>query len=206
MHSMKVLESSDLLCSLLHRICAIILLHGNALACFTNCGFSPSWQSWFLLPLITTCSFSAGLMLDTVWTSEHACAVYPGQHLFPFSLFYILLTKVMYPFIFPLQLCESDCKISVILIKSQSDDVLRFLVYFFYSPNLLHDIDAGDAYLIDISSLCFAFFSPLANYFLYGSLPLWRSQPSYCCVYLTVRFFHFPVLFLVKTPSSRLAS
>lgn len=145
-------------------------------------------------------------MLDTVWTSEHACAVYPGQHLFPFSLFYILLTKVMYPFIFPLQLCESDRQISVILIKSQSDDVLRFLVYFFYSPNLLHDIDAGDAYLIDISSLCFVFFSPLANYFLYCSLPLWRSQPSYCCVYLTVRFFHFPILFLVKRPSSRLAS
>lgn len=56
-----------------------------ALAYFTNCGFSPSWQSWFLLLLITTCSFSVGLMLDTVWTSEHACAVYPRQHLFPFS-------------------------------------------------------------------------------------------------------------------------
>lgn len=132
---MKVLESCDLLYYCLHRICIINthlhqLFRANVLAYITNCGFFPSWRSWFLLPLITTCSFSIGLMLDPFWTSERACAVCRRQHSFPFFLFHILLTKVIYPFIFLLQSCELAHQISVMLIKTQSDDVLRFLVYF----------------------------------------------------------------------------
>ena len=118
-HFMKMLERCDLLHCFPHRICVINprlhqLFHANALSYFTNCfqkphlssdlvvcGISPSWRNCFLLPLITTCSFSVGLMVCTFWASEHACAVcFARQQFFPFFLFHILLAKLIYPFIF----------------------------------------------------------------------------------------------------------